>query len=391
MSDVSAEPPKAGSKPLWGLAGWLGVVLLLLLGLAILVRSLTPSLPTYAGKRVDDWFEQAVRMTSTEYSESARRAFEEMEEEAIPFLVRWVNARYTPFGKAYAWVRAHLPDRLRGALPRPRTYQDFQDRRVRALILIREIAAAQRWKPGNGKSIAPLVLSAICSALRDPSGEVRGAAADAVGLLGPQAAPTISDLIQLTQDANERPACAAIMALGLVGPAASNAVPVLIWNAAHATGIKRLLAVQSLGEIGSPAQSAAPVLVSILLTNDNTIPANADGGEGLRVKAARALAEIGSTPGDAVPTLMAMTKGTNQWARWFASIALWNRDRQNASLQAQVIEGLRSTNRLGVLMSLGSLGTNAVAFIPEIHRLTNDPFARHMARRTLQRIQGSVP
>lgn len=236
-----------------------------------------------------------------------------------------------------------------------------------------------------------MTLPAIQTALRDRSGEVRGAAAGAAGGLGSKAAATIPDLIKLTQDTNEQTASAAIMALGSVGPAGSNVVPILIWNAANSTGEKRLLAVQSLGEIGAPARSAVPVLGSILLSNDNTIPSRLGGAEGLRVTAARALAEIGSTPEEAVPALMTMTQSTNQWARRFASIALWNRDRENQSLQDHVIEGLRSTNRVGVLMSLGRLGTNAVAFIPEIRRLTGDPFAGRMATWALQQIQTDSP
>jgi hypothetical protein len=132
-------------------------------------------------------------------------------------------------------------------------------------------------------------------------------------------------------------------------------------------------------------------LAAVLLTDDTTIPSQIGGGQELRVKAARALAAIGTTPEEALPTLMAMTQGTNQWARWFASIALWNRDRQNPNLQASVIEGLRSTNRVGVLICLGQLGTNAAPFLPEIRRLLDDPFTSFSAKYALRQVEANSP
>ena len=380
----------AGKPRRWFITA-LVVLLIGILCLLALVRLLTPSWPTYGEKGIGEWFEIAVMRPSQGWSRSSTRAFEEMGAEAVPFLARWANARFTPFHEIYASVCPRLPDWLRRVLPRPRTYTYFHDRQVRALILLREIAAAQRRKSGNGKDMASLILPAIQTALRDPSSEVRKWAAEAVVSLGSQAAAIIPDLLKLTQDTNDGPASSAMSALGSMGCVASNAVPVLIRNAANATGTRRLFAVQSLGEIGRPAQSAVPVLVSVLLSDDSSMPPNLGGGEELRVKAARALAEIGITPEEAVPTLIAMTRGTNQWARWFASVALWNRARQNPILQAQVIEGLRSTNRIGVMISLGCLGSNAAAFVPEICRLTNDSFSGHTARRILQRIQPNLP
>jgi hypothetical protein len=109
------------------------------------------------------------------------------------------------------------------------------------------------------------------------------------------------------------------------------------------------------------------------------------------IQATRALAAIGNTPEQAVPTLTTLTQSTNQWARWFAWIALWNRDRHDTNVQARVIEGLHSTNRIGVLVVLRLLGTNAAVFVPEVRHLTEDSFAADVARRTLREIQLSQP
>ena len=140
---------------------------------------------------------------------------------------------------------------------------------------------------------------------------------------------------------------------------------------------------QSLGQIGAPAHLAALILTS-LLANTN---------ENLRVAATRSLAEIGFTPDEAVPTLTAMTQGTNDWLADVATLALWNRDRQNQLLQAKLVAALHTYKRGWLLFSLAGLGTNVTALVPEIRPLVDDPDSSvsHFAKRALRKIQPIAP
>jgi len=226
-----------------------------------------------------------------------------------------------------------------------------------------------------------LAVPAIQTVLRDTNGYDPTFAAQAVCYIGPPAASTIPDLINIAQLPNGSHAVAgAIQAFGLMGPLASNAVPLLITIATGPNrGVERLLAVQSLGGIGAAARPALPTLTSLLSEQD----------EQLRVIALRSLADLGFTPDDAVPTLTTMKQGTNDWAAGLAALALWNRDRHNSELRAEVAAALQKwPGRM--LLDLQTLGTNATPFVPEIKAISEhhpDGQMRRQAKRALRQIQ----
>ena len=157
-----------------------------------------------------------------------------------------------------------------------------------------------------------------------------------------------------------------MQAFGTIGRSASNAVGILATLATNSGYGGQLQAVEAIGDLGDVARSSALALVS-LLSNTN---------ERLRIAAARSIAEIGSTPVQAVPALLEMHRGTNQWASGVAALALWNRDRQNTNLQAEIVSILHSESKNeknGMVFSLGLLGSNAAPFLPEIKRFAEDP------------------
>ena len=350
---------KVGKR--WWPRNWPWVVMLAmccLLGQVLLPMWLEPS---YAGKRVSEWFEDHV-----DPSDQARlasrddyQAFNEMEGDAVPFLVRWVNVHPSHLGNAYARFFGSLPSRLTAVLPEPRNDVYYLWRRIRALEWLGRIGATQRLKAEAGEPCKKTSLTAavprIQTSLQDRDYSVRTSAALALMLIGAPAAPAVPDLFKLARNPKDEAAPAAVQALGAIGLAATNAVGVL-------------------AEI-----VAAPAPTSSL-----------DGShERIRIFAARALAEIGITPAEAVPALTRLTQCNNSWVRVVASLALWNRNHKDARLRSEVVSALHSDARGWIASSLGQLNTNAAPFLPELKPLLYDPdpAIRGIANRAIRRIQ----
>ena len=371
----------------------LAVTLLLTFPALWLFPRRTAARTEYQGKSVQRWFEEAVKSEGTgDYQISGPfRAFEEMEGDAVSFLTRRVTERPSVFQRAYAKAIACLPAQIVRKLPRsliPLTRSDYINRRDCALELLAAIGRGQRFKAAEGEpspkpSIA-LAVPAIQTALRDTNGYDPVFAAQAAASIGPPAASTIPDLMYIVQMRNgSRAVPGAIQAFGIMGPLASNAVPLLITIAASPRREERLLAVQSLGGIGAAAHRAVPMLTSLLSEQD----------EQLRQISLRSLADIGLTPDDAVPTLTAIKQGTNEWAARLAALALWNRDRENSELRAEVVAALQKLPGR-MLLDLQRLGTNATPFVPEIKEILEhhpDDRMRRQAKRALRQLQASPP
>jgi hypothetical protein len=336
--------------------------------------------PAYGGKKVSKWFDEAANMTSEErYRSEAWQAFEMMEGDAVPFLVRCLRARPSLLENLYADLQPKLPRAVRQFLPRPRIYL-YASRRICALELLGHIGIGQRMKAAEGapskKPSVALALPAMKALLESGDKNDRVFTAQAASYIGPLAAPLVPQLTDLVQTPDA--GVAAVQALGVIGPPASNAVEALIQWATNTPSHNPVLAVQSLGGIGPAARSAVP-LVTLMLTN-RVLP----------FAAARALAEIGVVPDEAVPTLLSMKGGTNSLERSAATLAMWRRDQSDPDLRAQVVESLHSSNRGAVLLSLARMGTNAAVFLPEVRRMVDDSFEGRFARRVLRQIQPSA-
>ena len=336
---------------------WIGLSFFLFLAVLLFFLWKRPE-PSYGGKQISEWFEDAVNENGASLSASpSMRAFEQMEGDAIPFLIRQIHNQSATNNNGHIIV---------------------------ALELLGSIGDMQRRKtevgePSAKPSIA-LAIPDIKAVLKSPIESTRKFAAQAAWFIGPPAAATIPDLIKLVSDSQDG---TAIQSLGMMGVLASNAVPDLIDIVRDDSSRERRLAIVSLGEIGEPAHSAAPVLTSLLANTNET----------LRVAATRSLAEIGFTPDEAVPTLTVMKQGTNDWLADLATLALWNRDHQDSKLQAELVTIFHTDKRGWLLSSLAGLGTNAAPLVPEIKLLVNDPDPNisHFAKRALRRIQPTDP
>jgi HEAT repeat protein len=385
VSKANSNPITSGDRarlPLWIASGVLAAFCAIGLLAVWFDRE-----PTYAGKPVSFWFENSVPMSSTEYEDSeCRKAFSEMEGNAIPYLNRWLIPKPPGWNGIYAFCWQNLPSKVQETLPKPRDAAFYRDRRNQALRLLGDIGMAQRFRLEEGLPVAQpsisLAVPGIAAGLMSADADLRCSAAQAAWFIGPSAAPTIPNLIKLAKDPNEPAAFLAIQGLGLMGGLASNAVPALIAIATDDGRREKTMAIVSLGEIGAPARPAVPVLVT-LMSNTN---------EALRIAATRSLGEIGFTPDEAVPALVAMMQGTNGWLTDLATLALWNRNHQDPDLQAHLVAVLHGDKRGWLLSCLAGIGTNAAPLVPEIKLLVNDPDPNvsRFAKRALRSIQPTV-
>jgi HEAT repeat protein len=270
------------------------------------------------------------------------------------------------------------------------------------LELLAHIARLQLMKAAEGapskKPSVALALPAMKTLLESGNEDDRVFTAQAATYMGPLAAPLVPQLLALVRSpTNSSPS--ALEALIGIGPAASNALP-LICRLATNTDLKcRVVAVRGLEALGPTATAAMPLLTSLLLQEtgpgwrsgppepDPVRAAMTQAGFSPRFMIARAMARVGAVPDEAVPVLLAMKQGTNWWERWAAALALWRREPGDPELKAQIIQSLHASNGFAVQLSLGGLGTNAAAFVPEIRRLADAPGPDgSAARRTLHAI-----
>jgi HEAT repeat protein len=186
-----------------------------------------------------------------------------------------------------------------------------------------------------GAQAAPAI-PALARALADRDVSVRKGAARALGLLGRMATPAIPFLIRALKDTDLLFCRMAGWALGKIGSSAVDALVAAL--SSHDKFIRREAA-WALGQIGAEAAVAVPKLTAILKSSSedssqNSLPklhAHQDTevvylhsipDEALRVNAARALGEIGTSARSAIPALRAALADANPSVAEAASIAL---------------------------------------------------------------------
>jgi len=136
----------------------------------------------------------------------------------------------------------------------------------------------------------------LTAALKESSPQVRGAAAQALALIGrPAAEVAIPSLATALSDADAHVRCMAAIALEAMGPKAAPAVPQLIQTLNDPVNYVRSPAAAALGAIGAPGNDAVHALSERLLKG------NEDGF--VLASVAYALGDIGPAAHEALPAL----------------------------------------------------------------------------------------
>lgn len=149
----------------------------------------------------------------------------------------------------------------------------------------------------------PDALPTLSELLRDETPEVRASAAAALRTLGAKAAPALPLLIQALKDPDERVRVAAINAIGAVGPAGAIAVEPLTSIAKDRAAAHRWEAIRALRDIGPAAKDAVPALREVFTDVDESAL--------LRVYAAEAHWKIARDAREVLPLLVAVLGETN--------------------------------------------------------------------------------
>jgi HEAT repeat protein len=150
-------------------------------------------------------------------------------------------------------------------------------------------------------------------------------------------------------------------ALGLIGPEAASAVPELLLALRHKDPLVRYRAAEALGFIGPKASStSAPALVHTLRDKDDDV----------RGAAARALGRLGaSAPAEAIQALENLLKGRNPYLREAAAQAFGDFGSPLPEAIPKLVQTLKDKNgevASAAADALGSFGPAAAAAVPPL-------------------------
>ncbi len=212
-------------------------------------------------------------------------------------------------------------------------------------------------------------------------------------------APAVPALIDLLNGQNRRMRPCAAEALGLMGKEAASAVPSLQSAIVHSENdqpgkVLRRYAVVALGRIGPAAKAAAPTLDALLDKNDNdsyhaAIALDGIGAPPVRKLAMRLVRDgdvtstevlgwLGPRAREAIPTLRSARASERLQVRVAAAVALARIDPGAEEAIPVLVEGLehledRKVYAPGVPGALAVFGPKAGAALPALMRFANGP------------------
>lgn len=242
-------------------------------------------------KRVENALVEALKDTDADVAKHARRALERIKFLSDTTVARLVDELSNPDPAVQKRAVEMLisfglkADATIPELSRVLLEEDEPD--------VRQAAAKALGRVGTSADIA---VASLMRAMQDSRPEVRREAAMSLGRLKPASEKMVVGLTQRLADDTEKVEVrvAAANSLGNLGPPAKSAVPILV--ATLDQGDRDLLkaSIQTLGKIGPEASAAVPSLRKAL---DRAEP-------DIRYAAAKALGDIGPAAGAAVPDLV---------------------------------------------------------------------------------------
>jgi HEAT repeat protein len=220
-------------------------------------------------------------------------------------------------GRAVVPKSQDLPSTLRGLSKRQsvevRAGRDFHSHLERLVRDIERTFAAYIQRLSLRSDLAveealrlaandmPRSVTALVELLKDEDDKIRGVAARTLKNIGPDAETAVPPLIELLKDKERKRWATAANVLGDIGPYAKAAVPVL--TELLRDGEKSQAAARALGDIGPDAKTAVPVLTELLK----------DENRHARWEAASALGKFGP---DAKTAVLALTELLGDEETW---------------------------------------------------------------------------
>ena len=231
---------------------------------------------------------------------------------------------------------------------------------------------------------AAAAVAALDAALSSDDADVRRAAADALGTLGPPASTTVASLLTLADDSNPVVSRAALIAVVRVGGARDKVLDVLVRELSDGSDMARAAAAEALGELGSDAAPAVDALA--VAANDPDLV--------VRERAARALESIGPAAITAASSLAGRLGDAAERVRLAAAIALTAVDPPGLAAR-DAIEELRISDspkiRRGLMEGLGR-HPNAVWLDVVVNRIDDrDADVRGAAAQALMQYTAHSP
>ena len=217
--------------------------------------------------------------------------------DAVPLLIEALRTSGEPLPPATAEVPALVYPNGRAEITLALNRQGAEDGALTAASSLARM----------GPLAAPAVRS-LSELIRSPSAApaLKGAAAQALGNIGPAAREAVGPLVAALTEADPGVRVQAACALAQIDPTASAAIPVLTAALSAGDPVLRFQAARALGIIGPPARAALGELTRVL---------RSDRDENVRSKAAQALGALRDDALPAVPALRAALKDRKDGVR----------------------------------------------------------------------------
>jgi len=303
----------------------------------------------YEGKSVEDWSLQLFGAPSQSDRDAAADAFKQMGPIAVPKLVKQLRTRDPLFRRQVWTIGLSLPRKVRSKVAG----------QIKPPVAAVRRAAAARALAVIGPAAAPAV-PALSKAIRDAEPQVSLDAACALGQIGEASVP---ELIRALADNHGSVRHMAAFSLGVIGPAAAPAIPALIELLPDKEPYVRNASANALFNTGAPGHQA----VMEALTNRN-----AD----IRQGAAFVVTGFNLPLQELVPPLLQMMSDTEPNCRVEAVKSTFRLRILNLALMKGVTSALKDPClevRIAVIQGFAGAGGKARMAVPALIECLDDP------------------
>lgn len=240
--------------------------------------------------------------TTREYR-AVREALAEMGREAVPALAAELVSERAHAAIDAAYALGQIGREAVGAVPALLEALDSVDRPLRNAA-----AAALMHIAPDSPLVVDRLIETWSALLANDDWRLRREAVEALGRMGPRAAPCVPALIALLDD----PASGAALTLAEIGPGAKIAVGPLVSAMSNSDTHVRMQAAYALGRLGSEAREALPTLLAAMY----------DTNKDVRTQALAAVGQIGGRESGCLAAIATVLRDEDETVRRRVAAAL---------------------------------------------------------------------